>query len=76
LPSTPESILIDARKIAMQAGLKYVYIGNLPGNSADNTFCDNCKKILIERSGFNIGENKVDNGKCKFCGEKINGVWE
>jgi pyruvate formate lyase activating enzyme len=76
LPPTPESILIDARKIAMQAGLKYVYIGNLPGNSADNTFCDNCKKILIERSGFNIGENKVDNGKCKFCGEKINGVWE
>jgi pyruvate formate lyase activating enzyme len=76
LPVTPELILIEARKIAMQAGIKYVYIGNMPGNSADNTFCDNCKKVLIERSGFNIGENKVENGKCKFCGEKIIGVWE
>jgi pyruvate formate lyase activating enzyme len=72
---TPVETLEKARKIALDCGLKYVYIGNLAGHIAENTYCPKCKKILIERRGYFILENNIENGKCKFCGEKIEGVW-
>jgi pyruvate formate lyase activating enzyme len=76
LPITPEDILVDAREIAMKAGIKYVYIGNVPNSSADNTYCPKCRKIIVERKGFNVLTNNIINSKCRYCGEKINGVWE
>ncbi|TAL69173.1 MAG: AmmeMemoRadiSam system radical SAM enzyme [Bacteroidetes bacterium] len=76
LPVTPVSTLEKARKIAMDAGMKYVYLGNLPGHAGENTFCPKCKKQILERKGFYILENNIKKNKCKFCGEPIAGVWE
>ncbi|NQU81629.1 MAG: AmmeMemoRadiSam system radical SAM enzyme [Bacteroidetes bacterium] len=76
LPPTPLSTLTKAREIALDAGIKYVYIGNIPGTEAENTFCPNCNKILMERRGYRILSNHIINGKCEYCSEPIAGVWE
>ncbi len=76
LPPTPVNVLNKAREIAKKAGLKYVYIGNIPGSEAQNTYCPKCNKILIERKGYSILQNNIERSSCKFCGEKIAGVWE
>jgi pyruvate formate lyase activating enzyme len=75
LPYTPLDILEKAREVAIKSGLKYVYLGNVPGSPAENTFCPNCKKVVLERKGFTILNNYIKNSNCKFCGEKIAGVW-
>jgi pyruvate formate lyase activating enzyme len=75
LPLTPVSTLDKAREIAVGAGLRYVYIGNVPGHTAENTFCPKCHKIIIERKGFSILNNFIVKNHCKFCGEIIPGVW-
>jgi len=76
LPPTPVSKLEEARKIAMDVGLKYVYIGNLPGNAYENTFCPGCGKMVIKRVGFVPEELHIRQGKCEFCGAPIAGRWE
>jgi pyruvate formate lyase activating enzyme len=76
LNPTPVQTLEKARKIALDCGLKYVYIGNVAGNPAENTYCPKCKKLLIERKGYFIVQNNIENGHCKFCGEKIEGIWK
>jgi len=75
LPATPIETLEEARRIALKTGLKYVYIGNLPGHPAENTYCPGCGKVLIRRYGYAILENYIKNSRCYFCGEKIPGVW-
>jgi pyruvate formate lyase activating enzyme len=75
LPSTPVSTLEKARQIALDEGVKYVYIGNVPGSDAENTYCPKCKKIVIGRKGYFIASNDLNNGSCKYCGTKIHGVW-
>ena len=75
LNPTPVETLEKARQIALDCGLKYIYIGNVAGNPAENTFCTRCKKIVIKRTGYTILENNLENGKCKFCGEEIAGIW-
>jgi pyruvate formate lyase activating enzyme len=68
IPPTPVETLERARDIGQKAGLKYVYIGNVPGHPGENTHCHNCKKLIIERSGYEIGENNVtSDGRCAFC---------
>ena len=52
---TPVSTLERARELALKAGLKYVYLGNIPGNPAESTHCHGCGKLLIERTGYRIG---------------------
>lgn len=76
LPPTPIEKLEEAYKIAKDVGLKYVYIGNVPGHTYENTYCPKCKKIVVARIGYDILENNIKDGKCKFCGEKIAGIWE
>jgi len=76
LSSTPVAILTKAREIALAAGLKYVYIGNVPGLDAENTICPKCHDLVIERKGFSILQNNIVKGACKKCGEKISGVWQ
>jgi pyruvate formate lyase activating enzyme len=76
LPSTPVATLQKARDIALKAGIKFVYVGNVPGMNAENTYCPSCKKLLIDRRGYNILTNNIVNNKCKFCGENIPGVWK
>jgi len=74
-PPTPAATLEIARQIGLEAGLKYVYAGNLPIEEAENTYCGKCKKLLIERRGFQVIKNYLKNGACPYCGERISGVW-
>jgi pyruvate formate lyase activating enzyme len=77
LSPTPVSTLEKLRAVAMRAGLKYVYIGNVPGNPAETTYCPKCLRALIVRTGYTILENNLyKEGRCKFCKEKISGVWQ
>ena len=76
LPSTPIATLLKAKEIAVQAGCKYVYVGNVPEIGTENTFCPKCKKMIVERKGYAILSMNVAKGKCLFCGYTINGVWE
>jgi len=75
-PSTPVQTLTMAREIGLKAGLKYVYTGNVPGNAAENTFCFSCSETVIERRGFQVGNLRLQNGRCTKCGAEIDGVWE
>lgn len=75
LPTTPTATLEKAHAIAKEAGIKYVYLGNVAGHWAENTYCPKCKKIIIERRVFTILSHHIVKGACKFCGEKIPGVW-
>jgi pyruvate formate lyase activating enzyme len=75
LPPTPVTTLEKNRKIAMEAGLEYAYIGNVPGHEGERTYCPQCKKLLIFRQGYSIGEVNLNKGKCKFCGKSIAGIW-
>jgi len=72
---TPLETLIEARNTAMESGLKYVYIGNIPHRTSNNTYCPNCKKLLIERKGYLVIQNNIVNSRCKYCSEKISGIW-
>jgi pyruvate formate lyase activating enzyme len=76
LAPTPVTTLEEAKRIAEEVGLKYVYIGNVPGHRGENTYCPKCKRLLIRRIGFSVLENNIEKGRCKFCGEEIPGVWE
>jgi pyruvate formate lyase activating enzyme len=76
LPPTPALTLEMARNTAQDAGLKYVYIGNVPGNQGEDTFCPSCGRLVIDRLGYRILANHVVNGKCRFCGEEIYGLFE
>ncbi|MEW5895553.1 MAG: AmmeMemoRadiSam system radical SAM enzyme [Candidatus Omnitrophota bacterium] len=76
LPPTPTSILDRAWEIGRETGLKYVYVGNIPGHAGNSTYCPSCKKILIERAGFRILQNNIVEGRCGNCGEKIPGIWK
>jgi pyruvate formate lyase activating enzyme len=75
LPPTPVSTLERARAVAESAGLEYVYIGNVPGHEAENTFCPGCKKPILRRSGFIVVQNHLKQGKCAYCGRPIPGIW-
>jgi len=76
LPPTPVDALIRAREIAREVGMRYVYVGNVPGLESENTFCPKCAKTVIKRRAYFIEENNIKNGACAFCGERIPGVWE
>ncbi|MGQ9618064.1 MAG: AmmeMemoRadiSam system radical SAM enzyme [Candidatus Aminicenantia bacterium] len=73
IPPTPIETLEKFRRIAMNKGLKYVYIGNVPGHPGENTFCPNCNKLIIERYSIQVVRNLLKNGKCPFCNFKIYG---
>ncbi len=74
LPPTPVETLEKAQKMAIDAGIKYVYLGNVPGSNGENTKCPECKGLLIERDGFHIVNNKLKKDKCPECGAKIDVV--
>ncbi len=74
-PRTPLETLRRARQIGLDAGLRYVYEGNIPGEGED-TVCWSCKKRLVKRVGFFVEENRVKEGECSYCRAKIDGVWK
>lgn len=74
-PPTPHETLRKAREIGLNAGLKYVYVGNVPDMAGENTYCPQCGKMVIERSGFSILANRLEHGHCPACGAMMAGVW-
>jgi len=70
---TPISSLERAAQIGKDAGLHYIYLGNVPGSKSESTFCYNCGKMLIERVGYRIAGNHIVNSCCPDCGTKVAG---
>ncbi len=75
LPLTSVSVLRRAREIGLSAGLRYVYMGNVPGQGED-TVCPGCGRTVIRRHGFFVLENDLQEGACPQCGATIAGVWQ
>ncbi|WP_319470999.1 hypothetical protein [uncultured Pseudodesulfovibrio sp.] len=71
---TRQDSLEAAYDMGKSKGLKYVYIGNMPGANQQHTLCPGCGKKLIDRSGFSSSRPSIRDGKCEFCGEPIAGI--
>ncbi len=75
-PPTPHSTLVRARNVAIEAGLHYVYVGNVHDPEADSTYCHHCHKKLIGRDWYVLSDwNLANDGKCTFCGTPCAGVF-
>jgi pyruvate formate lyase activating enzyme len=74
-PPTPVRTLVLARNIGLQAGLRYVYTGNIQGMEGENTYCPSCGAAVIERSGFNITHYGLKNDHCPQCHCRCDGVF-
>ena len=72
--ATPVETLIQAREIGIAAGLKYVYTGNMPGQGGEDTLCPGCGEIILARRGYLILENRILEGRCRFCSTPIDGI--
>jgi len=76
-PSTPADTLVMARDIAIKAGIRYAYVGNVHNRDADSTWCHQCGELLIERDWYELGQWNLDeNACCKSCGTRVAGVFE
>lgn len=75
-PRTSIATLRRAREIGLEAGLRHVYTGNIPGDPGENTYCYSCNELLIERVGFSIRQINLKDGCCHKCGAQIDGVWK
>jgi pyruvate formate lyase activating enzyme len=76
LSPTPVRTLERAREVALQRGVRYAYVGNVPGHQYEHTFCHQCGEKLIGRYGYRVLEVHISEGKCAFCGTAIPGVWQ
>jgi pyruvate formate lyase activating enzyme len=74
-PPTPLETLERAWHIGKEAGLQFVYAGNVAGHRFDNTYCPSCGRLLIRRRGFAVVENTLESGRCPQCREPVVGVW-
>ena len=74
-PPTPVETLHRAHAIGRAAGLRYVYVGNVPGDGGESTRCPGCGALLVERRGFRVGKMRLKDGRCPDCGTAIEGVW-
>jgi len=63
------------REMAMDKGIHYACVGNVPHQPGNRTYCPRCRKVVMKRNGFFVEEIRLKNGRCLFCGEKIAGVW-
>lgn len=71
---TPVQTIRRARRIGLDAGLHYVYTGNVPGDDGENTFCHSCGALLIGRIGYSISRQNLKHGVCAKCGTALVGV--
>ena len=74
-PATPVETLRRARQIGLDAGLTYVYEGNVPGEGGENTYCPGCGEIIIRRTGFMADPANLHNGACCSCKHPLAGVF-
>ena len=72
--ATPQSSLRSAYELGRKAGLRYVYVGNMPGAHLEDTYCPSCSQAVIERWGFQIRKKHLRDGKCLHCGAVIDGI--
>jgi len=72
LPPTPIATLERASVIGQRAGLRFIYTGNVPGHSGENTFCYSCGKLIIQRWGYQTQLLGLKDSRCKFCGADLN----
>ncbi len=75
-PRTPHETLINARQIAMDAGLRYVYVGNVTDVRRESTWCPGCGGLLIERDRYELGRYGLDGNRCRACGYLLPGSYE
>jgi len=75
LPRTPVATLERLHALAKEAGLRYVYLGNVPGHDAESTWCPGCGERLIERLGYVVTGMALKDGRCPKCARVIPGVW-
>ncbi len=75
LPPTPVATLERAWNTAREAGLDFVYLGNVPGHPGENTSCPGCGEVLVRRIGFRVLENRLQDGCCPRCRRPVPGVW-
>lgn len=73
---TPTETLLKAREIASSLGINYVYTGNIQASEAQSTYCPGCKRLLIERNGYELGEYAVALQRCEHCGSRIAGRFD
>jgi len=76
LPDTSLATLELARRIAIEEGMNFVYIGNVRSETGENTYCPGCKRLLIERKGYTILQNRLKDGCCPDCSRQIYGIWK
>jgi pyruvate formate lyase activating enzyme len=76
--NTDTKMLVNAANIGKEAGLYFVYAGNLPDmvDNLENTYCHRCGELLVERSGFRVLSNNLIDGLCRKCGTRIPGIWK
>ncbi|UCB42495.1 MAG: AmmeMemoRadiSam system radical SAM enzyme [Dehalococcoidales bacterium] len=72
LPATPLDTLEHACDIGRAAGLKFIYLGNVPGHKAENTVCYSCGNLNVARSGYDARIVGLVGSTCRFCGEELN----
>lgn len=72
VPRTPQSRMDMAFEIARKAGLEFVYLGNIRAGDRDDTFCPNCRELVIERDGFRVSKSNLRDGRCGKCGAGLN----
>ena len=75
LPPTPLDLLSKAAEIATNEGLKYIYIGNVPGTESTDTKCPWCGNVVVRRQGYRLVYNNLTGGNCPSCNKKVDGVW-
>lgn len=75
LPPTPNAVMEQARKMALAAGIKYVYTGNNPGQEGNHSYCPGCGKKVVERLGFKVLRSFLKSGRCPDCNYQLPGVW-
>jgi len=75
LPRTPVSTIERLRRVALDTGLRYVYLGNVHGHEGEDTACHSCGHRLIARDGFVVTQNALRNGRCPSCNTAIPGMW-
>ncbi len=74
IPATPLSTLERAAEIGTRAGLKFVYLGNVPGHPSETTRCPECGQAVIRRQGYRTDADGLSQGHCRHCGADINVV--
>lgn len=75
-PATPAETLGATRDLGLEAGLRYVYTGNIPGRGGEKTLCHRCGQVLIDRWGFSVRKSRVAEGRCSSCGAVVYGLFK